>query len=145
MESQMSDEEKTAKEDAETTLFLNTNGPPDGAFRQVIPAHLLEGKSESEKWLYEMVGVSAKQNEWLIRQVSGLKLAHKTIHRKMDEGVEHFKKIDETLDVFTKIRDAWLTRKKMVRNILLGALTLVILPFIGLFGVEVAKHFLHWP
>jgi hypothetical protein len=85
------------RNDQQTAVFLRSNGPPEGAFKPDIPPHLLHGKSESEIWLYEMVGISTKQNEWLINQVIGLKGAHRTINQRLAEGEKRFEKIEQSI------------------------------------------------
>jgi len=167
----MTDENRTdqnEREGAVTALFLKTNGPPPEVMTPSIPPHLLAGKSPSEVWLYEKIDVAGKQNNWLISQVSGLKAAHRTIHAKMEdvesqaaenrtamerlapclncatETREHLQKIDGTLKVFTELRDRWLNKRKLMRNALAAVATLTLLPAVGMFVVELLKHWLKW-
>jgi predicted transcriptional regulator len=142
----MSDENKIppANEEIDTVRFLKTNGPSKGAFKPEIPEHLLKGKSESEKWLYEMVSIGAKQNEWLIKQVAGLKGAHRSIHAKLVEGDNRFQTIEVSLDESKRAREVWTSRKNMVRNVTIAICSLLLLPFISTMAVEYIKHHFHW-
>jgi hypothetical protein len=142
----------TEQNDEQTRQYLKTNGPPPGAFAPDVPAWVLEGLTQKEKYMMEMISTGAKQNEWLIHEVSGLKSAHRTIHSKMEQinnqfaaGEKRFQGIDSTLAPFTALRDKWLNRKALRNRTIMGLVSLLILPFFSLLLVEVAKHFLHWP
>lgn len=37
-------------------------------FKSKIPAHLLSGLPETERWLYDQVSIQGQQNEWIIRR-----------------------------------------------------------------------------
>jgi hypothetical protein len=133
------------EQEAQTAAYLKTNGPQEGAF-DMSPEEelLLFGKTDFEKAVLRSSIKGTKQNAWMIQQIIGLKGAHRVIHNRLAEGDGRFARIDATLDVFTKLRDKWLTRKKVVRNVLLGIFTLFLLPFLSLFMVEVVKRLLHW-
>ena len=131
-------ENSTPEEDeAQTEIFLNSNGPDDGEFDPVIPPELLSGKSKSEKWLYEQTDKSIRQNNYLIRQVTGLKRAHRVEHLR-------FQSLSQKIEPLHNLWNKWLTGKKFVRNAFLALLTLFLLPFLALFMVEVVKHWLGW-
>ena len=149
----MSDTALTPEQNEEQTKqYLKTNGPPPGAFAPDPSLEpLLEGKSELEKLFYRSQSTGLKQGDWVIREIAGLKSAHRTIHQKMNEidnqfasGEKRFQNIDATLAVFTAIRDQWLTRKAVRAKIAIGLITLLVFPFLSLFLVEVAKRLLHW-
>lgn len=137
-------EDYQAQDDVQTEHFLQTNGPEPGAFAPDIPEPLLAQASEIEKFLLRKASKTDKQNDWLIKETIGLKGAHRSIRTRLGESDRRFANIDATLDVFTKLRDGWLTRRKFLRNAVIGLFTLLILPFFSLLLVEVIKHFLHW-
>jgi hypothetical protein len=151
-------------QEAETEIYLKSNGPPAGSFELSDQEELLlDGKTEFEKVVLKSSLKSNKQNAWLIAQVVGLKGAHRVIHTRLKEGDEQFArtdrliaqrladenerfaKIEETLHIFMELRNRWLSHKKIVRHVIVGLVTLFILPFLSLLMVEVMKHFLHWP
>jgi hypothetical protein len=143
------------EDEVQTEIFLNTNGPDETELEPSIPPDLLRGKSESEKWLYEQADKSIKQNNWLIRQVTGLKRAHRVAHQRMDEvkadlkvelekGTLRFQSLDQKIEPLHALWNKWLTRKKLMWNALLGLLSLFLLPFLALFAVEAVKHWLGW-
>lgn len=137
-------------QEAQTNHFLRTNGPNPGEFEPDIPPQLLKGKSEDEQWLYREVNRGNKMSEWLIPQVVGLKGAHRIIHERMvdvkkdlaaelGKGNERFSKIEAEMAPFLVLREKWLTRKKMIRNILLAMLTIFLLPALSVLLAEVLK------
>ena len=151
-------------QEAQTERYLKTNGPPPGAFDlSEEEESLLHVQTDFEKMVLRSSLKGNKQNTWIIGEIIGLKGAHRGIHGRLREGDERFKrtdeliaqrlkdenerfaKIDATLDVFSQLRAKWLDRKKVVRNVLLAVCTILVLPFISQMGVEIIKHFLHWP
>jgi len=63
---------------------------------------------------------------------------------KFKAGEVRFSNIDATLEVFTKLRNAWATKRKMYRNFFYGCLIALLLPTIGGLIVECVKHWLGW-
>ena len=165
----MSDPMQTYREGETTEKFLKTNGPPSDVFKpDPWVEALVEDLPQDQKILHRSVAVIMKQLGWIIPELSGLKSAHRTIHEKMEASEKHFdhvdselqrlapclacaeltknrlEKIDATLDVFTQLRDRWLDRKKMTRNIIIAIASLFLLPFFAGLGIELVKHVLHW-
>jgi hypothetical protein len=143
------------QDEEQTQIFLRTNGPSPREFEPSIPAALLHGKTESEKWLLEKTDVGIKQNNWLVRQVVGLKAALRVQQRRTEQvkkdlalelaaGVTRFEGIEKKLEPVATLWNKWLTRKKVVRHITLTIIGLFLLPFLALFAVEWLKHWLGW-
>ena len=44
----------------------NPNYVPPPVFEAKVPGHLLAGKSDSEKWIYNQISIQGQQNDWLI-------------------------------------------------------------------------------
>lgn len=132
------------EQEAQTVAYLKTNGPPEGAFKPDVPEYALEGASKRDRYLLEMVSILAKQNEWQIKEIVGLKGAHRIIHRRLEDGEKRFDAIEQTMAFFVHLKEKWLSRRKTVRNVVIGLFTLFLLPFLSLFMVEVMKRILHW-
>lgn len=131
-------------DEAQTERYLKTNGPPPDAFKPNVPDYALEGASKREKYLLEMTSVASRQNEWLIKETVGLKGAHRMIHSRLAEGDKRFEMLETQAAAFSVFRDKWLTGKKLAINIVLGLLTLVLLPALAMIAVEWIKHSLNW-
>jgi hypothetical protein len=141
----MPDTPDISAQEGQTDRFLKTDGPAPGAFDlNDDEKYLLHGKTDFEKKILESVLKSNKQNDWIVRETVGLKGAHRVIHTRLAEGDKRFETIEKSLAVFTELREKWLTRKKYRQRILIGALTLLILPFIGSLTVEWLKHIFDW-
>jgi hypothetical protein len=137
------------QEEEQTKQFLRTNGPKPGIFApdQAVVS-LLASRSDLgdlERNFYLTQSTQGKQNDYIINQIHGLKLVSATIHRRLEEGEKRFTNIESCLAVFTELRNNYLNKKKMRWKVILGALTLFILPFLSIFMSEVCKHFLKWP
>jgi hypothetical protein len=131
-------------QEAKTEFFLKTNGPPPNYFTPDVPAYALDGSSPREKYLLEMASISAKQNGWLIQETIGLKGAHRLIHSRLAEGDKKFEAIDEDRDKFHQWREKWLSRRKVVRNIIVAIITMLFLTFLPALVIEWIKHHFHW-
>jgi hypothetical protein len=142
-------------DEEQTQVYIRTNGPDEREFQPNIPPELLVGKSKSEKWLYEQADMSIKQNNWLIRQVVGLKGAIRVQQRRTEQvrtelqlelatATRRFQTIEAKLEPLAALWNKWLTRKKVMTHIILGLFSLFFLPFLALFMVEVLKHWLGW-
>lgn len=144
-------------QEEKTNRFLKTNGPPPGAFEPSVEAkQLAHGKTDVESFLILESSSQRKQNDWVIKEVVGLKGAHRVMHNHVsqvdaeaktikDEAAKRFSAVEETLAVFVGIRERWFAGKKMLRNIFIALFTIFMLPFLSVLAVEVVKHFLHWP
>lgn len=131
-------------ESLETEHFLKSPPPPATRFAPNIPPHLLEGKSESEKYLYEMVGITAKQNEYIIEEQTGMKKSHAELHENQKETNKRLTKTELSLEPFITFRNTWLTKKKMIRNMLVILFTAFLLPFLSILAEDFVKHVLNW-
>ena len=137
----------TTEQDEESTRqFLKTNGPPPGIFAPDASLEpLLEGKGELEKRFYRSQSTQGKQNDYLISQGSGFKAALRSVHSRLEDGEARFIGIEGKLQVFDTLREKYLNRRKMIRNITVAVVSLFFLPFLSVLAVEVVKRLLHWP
>lgn len=140
-----------AVEEEQTRIYLATNGPRPGAFEPNIPPELLQGKGKGEVWLYEKVDSGDKKNDWQIREIIGLKGAHRQLHSahqeinsRLERGDERFEQIEKTTRWIEELRTSWKSRRKMFRNVLIGVLTLFLLPFLSVFAEDLLKRWLGW-
>ena len=152
-----------------TIRYLKHNGPPPDVFKpDPWVEEVIKNLPEDQKILHRTVVTMSKQVGWMIPEIVGLKAAHRTIFSKMEEGNDHFAKldsdvealspcrecaaktnehltkIDATLSVFTQLRERWLSREKMFRNVTLVLATLLVMPFLAGLAIEVVKHYLYW-
>jgi hypothetical protein len=129
-----------SQDDAQTRIYLKSNGPPRDAFEPSAEARqLAQGKSQGEAFLILESSKHGKQNSWIIEEIVGLKGAHRKIHARLEEGDEHFKALDAVATIVTTFRDKWLDRRKVIRNTILGLLTLLLFPVMSVLFAEVLK------
>lgn len=150
-----------SNEEFNTEQFLKSDGPPDNVFNPNIPNipdELLIGKSPDVVWLYKaisesnkMIGVCAKQNEWLIDQQHGLKLCHQVIHTsmktlntRMDEETQKYKVQAILMQPFIDWWSKWITRKNLAVTAFGAVLTGVLVAVLSGLVVEWAKHHFKW-
>ena len=132
-------------DESQTEQFLKTNGPAPGYFAPDPSLEpLLEGKSELEKRFYRSQSTQGKQNDYIISQVQGLKIAARTTHGRLLDGELRFTKIESTLETFVQLRQDWLDKKGLRRKIFFGAMAFIATVIAGPLVVELVKHWLHW-
>lgn len=107
----------------------DTNKPPK--FEPDIPAHLLHGKSASERWLYERISVHDQRTEWVMERL-----------QQADEHRTHINRVvdDLKMEVRPAVRlAAWVMT---VRGVMVGAATLIVIPLVVMMLKEwVAANF----
>ena len=143
------------QDEADTEAFLNEDGPITRSFKSTIPPSLLEGQPPVIQELLNSQSVSMKQNEHIIEEIAGLKLAHRTIHfnqeetRKMLEAKtklddNRFISIEKSAATFAGFIERVTDRKKLARNIFAAICLAFLLPACGQMFVEWIKHIQGW-
>lgn len=145
------DTQTDAEHERQTEAFFKTDGPKPGVFASTIPQSLLDGQPKAIQELMNLTSVISKQNEYQIEQIEGLKSAHKTIAHRMNtmddrlrEGEKRFSNIDATLDIFTKLREAYLKRRFVRTKIAMGCLGFALTVIGGPLLVAWISHHYKW-
>lgn len=131
-------------DEAQTQIFLKTNGPPAEVFHPSVPDFVLDGASKRERYLLEQSSIQSKQNAWLIKETTGMKRAHRVIHARLAQGDKRFDRLDEENQWLREWRTRWFGGEKMLRTAIAAILTLLLLPLLANLATEIVKHFMHW-
>ena len=164
----MSDKFLTSEQtEAQTNQFLQSNGPPKDIYEVDRSIEdLLVGRTELEKQFYRSQNKLEKMMHWMVPQIVGLKGAHRVIKRRLEEGderfkgiedsakseiathtkadAEQFKKINETLAPFVQLRERWIAKKGWIKHGILAIASVIFLSFLPALAIEWLKHYFNW-